>query len=92
MVQAALAAGDIAYTHAEAIVDATRSLTMEKARWVAERVLGRARHQTVGKMRRCLKRAVIAADPESAADRARKAQADRSLKWWPLDEAWRSSA
>jgi hypothetical protein len=48
MVQAALSAGDVTYAHAEAIVDATGSLTIEKARWVAERVLGRARHQTVG--------------------------------------------
>ena len=85
-VQAALAAGDLTYLHAEAIVDATKWPTVEKGRWVAERVLGRARHQTVGRLRRCLKRAVVAADPESAADRARKAHADRSLRWWPLDD------
>ena len=41
-VQAALAGGDISLWHANAIVDATRSLPPDKARIVADRVLCRA--------------------------------------------------
>ncbi len=85
-VHAALAAGDISFWQAHAIVDATSALSDEKARWVAGRVLGRARHQTVGQLRRCLRRAVLAVEPQSAADRARAAHADRSLDWWPLPD------
>ena len=61
-VLAVLAAGEISYGHASAIVDATNCLPGEKARQVADRVLARAKHQTVGQLRRCLKRAVLAAD------------------------------
>ena len=57
---------------------------MEKARPVAERVLPRAGTQTCRSLRRCLHRAVLAAEPESAAERVRKAHADRKLDWWPL--------
>ena len=64
-VLAVLAAGEISYGHASAIVDATNCLSGEKARQVADRVLARAKHQTVGQLRRCLKRAVLAADPDS---------------------------
>ncbi len=85
-VQAALAAGDISYWHAHVIAETTSGLTVEKARIVAERVLGRAARQTVGKLRRSLKRAVLRIDPESAADRVRKAHADRSLGWEPLPD------
>jgi hypothetical protein len=79
MVQAALAAGDISYSHADTILDATGSVSIERARIVADRVLGRARHQTVSKLRRCLRRAVLAADPESAADRA--PQSPLTARW-----------
>ncbi len=82
----ALSAGDISPKHACAIVDSTRPLPPDKARQVADRVLPRARHQTVGQLRRCLRRAVIAADPDGATDRIRKAHADRSLQWWPRDD------
>jgi hypothetical protein len=85
-VQAALAAGDISYDHVRVFVDTTRSLPPDKARKVADRVLGRARKQTVPQLRRCLRRAVLAVDPEGAADRIRKAHADRCLDWWPLED------
>ncbi len=85
-VHQALSAGDISPKHACAIVDSTRPLPPDKARQVADRVLRRARHQTVGQLRRCLRRAVIAADPDGATDRIRKAHADRSLQWWPRDD------
>jgi hypothetical protein len=86
MVQAALAAGDISYPHANAIIDATGSPTVDKARRVADRVLGRARRQTVGQLRRCLNRAVLTADPQAAADPAAKADADRTPDWRPLPD------
>jgi Domain of unknown function (DUF222) len=81
-VHAALAAGEISFWHARAVAETTSMLSEEKARWVAERVLGRARHQTVSKLRRCLSRAVLAAEPKTAADRARAAHAERTLDWW----------
>ncbi|HEX4432193.1 MAG TPA: DUF222 domain-containing protein [Frankiaceae bacterium] len=85
-VQAALAAGDISFWHAHAIVDATASLSPEKARIVADRVLPRAAKQTVAQLRRCLNRAVLAVEPKTAAERARQAHADRTLDWWPLPD------
>jgi hypothetical protein len=85
-VHAALAAGDISYDHAYAFVDATGSLPPDKARIVADRALRRASRQTVHQLRRCLRRAVLAADPDGAADRIGKAHADRSLNWWPRED------
>ena len=85
-VHAALAAGDISYDHAYAFVDATASLPPDKARLVADRALRRASRQTVHQLRRCLRRAVLAADPDGAAERVRKAHAERSLNWWPRED------
>jgi hypothetical protein len=85
-VHAALAAGDITYWHAFAVADATSPLDEPKAAAVAARVLGRARHQTVAQLRRCLRRAVIAADPAAAAERAAFAKAKRCVDWRPLDD------
>ena len=82
----ALACGDITLLHARAIVDATENLSVDKARRVAVRVLPRARRQTVAQLRDCLRRAVIAIEPRSAAERAEKAQAERSLDIYPLPD------
>ena len=62
-VHAALAAGDITYWHAVAICEVTEPLDEPKAAAVAARVLSRARRQSVSALRRCLRRAVLAADP-----------------------------
>ncbi len=86
MVHAALAAGEITFKQADAIVDTTSALTVEKARAVATKVLGRAPHQTVGQLRRCLRRAVLAADPDGAGERVRKAHQERTLEWQPLPD------
>ena len=52
-VQQALADGEISIWHARAIVEpATDSLSRDKARIVADRVLPRARKQTVAQLRR----------------------------------------
>ena len=85
-VQAKLAAGEITFWHALAIVDVTFSLTPDNARQVADRVLARASKQTVTQLRRCLNRAVLAVDPQSAAERARQAHGDRKVDWWPLPD------
>jgi Domain of unknown function (DUF222) len=47
-----------------AICEATHYLSVEKARAVQQRILGRAPDQTVGQLKAALKRAVIAVDPE----------------------------
>jgi hypothetical protein len=85
-VQDALAAGEISIWHARAIVDSTDPLSREKARVVADRVLPRARRQSVAQLRRCLKRAVMAVEPKTAAERAKRAHADRTLEWSPLED------
>jgi hypothetical protein len=86
MVQAALAAGDISFWHANAIVESTYALTEDQASAVAVRVPGRARRQTVAQLRRSLRRAVLAIDPTSAAERHAKAKAQRSVDFRPLDD------
>src|SRR5205823_140608 len=62
-----------------AICDATHCLTAEKARGVQQRVVDRAPEQTVGQLKAALKRAVIAVDPEGAAERHKAARRDRRV-------------
>jgi hypothetical protein len=62
-----------------AICDTTHYLPVEKARAVQQRVLDRAPDQTLGQLKAALKRAVIAADPEGAADRHKAARRDRRV-------------
>jgi Domain of unknown function (DUF222) len=85
-VQEALAAGEISLWHANAIVDATTCLAKEQARAVADKVLPRARAQTVADLRRSLRRQVLAADPSQARKRAEQAKAERSLQWWATQD------
>ncbi len=85
-VQQALTDGEICIWHARAIIDCTDPLSRDKARIVADRVLPRARKQTVAQLRRSLKRAVLAVEPKTAAERAKQAHADRTLHWTPLED------
>jgi hypothetical protein len=62
-----------------AICDTTHYLSAEKARAVQQRVLDRAPDQTLGQLKAALKRAMIAADPEGAADRHKAARRDRRV-------------
>jgi hypothetical protein len=62
-----------------AICDTTHYLLVDKARAVQQRVLDRAPDQTLGQLKAALKRAVIAADPEGAADRHKAARRDRRV-------------
>jgi hypothetical protein len=86
MVGTALAAGDICYRQAQAIVEATAELSDEQAQAVARKVLGRAGRQTIGELRRALRRAVLASNPTSAKKRAAKALAERGLDWWTRED------
>ncbi len=85
-VRDALSAGDIGYGHALAIVDATRALTPAQAAGVAATVLPRARSQTVGNLRRSLRRRVLAADPAQTRKRCEQATAQRKVDWWPTTD------
>ena len=62
-----------------AICDATLYLDDDKARAVQDRVLGRASGQTLGQLKGALNRAVLAVDPEGAAQRHRRARRDRRV-------------
>jgi hypothetical protein len=62
-----------------AICEATHYLSTDKARAVQQRILERAPEQTVGQLKAALKRAVIAVDPEGAAERHRAARRDRRV-------------
>jgi len=62
-----------------AICDATHYLSVETARAVQQRVLDRASDQTVGQLKAALKRAVIAVDPEGAAERYKAAHRERRV-------------
>ena len=66
---AALQAGDIAYLQAAHLAAAVRELPDQEATAVQARVLGRAPEQTLAEFKRAVRRAVLAADPASAADR-----------------------
>jgi hypothetical protein len=62
-----------------AVCDTAHYLSAEKARAVQERVLERAPEQTLGQLKAALKRAVIAVDPEGAAERHKAARRDRRV-------------
>lgn len=62
-----------------AICEATHYLSVDNARAVQHRVLDRAPAQTVGQLKAALKRAVIAVDPEGAAQRHKAARRDRRV-------------
>ena len=62
-----------------ATCEATHYLSVETARAVQRRVLDRAPEQTVGQLKAALRRAVIAADPQGAAERHQAARRDRRV-------------
>ena len=84
---AALRAGDISYLQAAHLVAAVRELPEAAATAVEARVLAKAGEQTLSEFKRAVARAVLAADPASAAERHRKAVAARRVERVPLPEA-----
>jgi hypothetical protein len=81
----ALRGGVIDYPRARLIAEATRILPAEQARQVEAQILLKAAHQTPGRLRAALARAVIAADPEAATRRREEAQQDPRVRRWQED-------
>ncbi len=79
----ALTEGSINYVQAAAIVAALDELDDRTAAAVQARVLGRASGQSLAELRRCLRRAVLAADPVSAGERHEQARVERRVELWP---------
>ena len=71
--------GQIDLLKARAIDDATVLLSDEKAGKVEARVLPKAPEQTLAQLKAALARAVIAVDPDGAAERHRAARRDRRV-------------
>jgi Domain of unknown function (DUF222) len=80
---AALRAGEIDLARARLIADATAVLDEDTARAVEAKVLPAAGDQTTGQLRACLRRAVIAADPEGAEQRREEAERRAKVSLYP---------
>ena len=83
----ALCEGEIGYLHARHLADTITPLSDEVAAAVETAVLPDAPGQSLGEFRRAVARAVIAADPQGAAQRAEAAAAKRRITRHPLPEA-----
>jgi hypothetical protein len=86
----ALRAGDISYLQAAHLAGAVRELPDAEAAKVQARVLDRAADQTLAEFKRAVRRAVLAADPASAADRHQKAVAARTIEAMPQPDGMQS--
>ncbi|MPZ66564.1 MAG: DUF222 domain-containing protein [Pseudonocardiaceae bacterium] len=71
--------GSIDAWKVRAIVEAVRLLPGEQRGALEARVLGRAPEQTLGQLRACLRRGVLALDPHGAEARHREARKDRRV-------------
>jgi hypothetical protein len=80
--RAALQAGDIDVPKAMVIVDELTGLDGPHAGRVEACLIGRARGQTTGELRRAARRAVIAADPDAARVRKEKAAKQARVECW----------
>ena len=83
---AALRRGEISGLQATTIADMVEHLDDTVAATVQARVLARAAEQTLAELKRSLRRAVIAADPDGAAARADAARAERTVGRSALDD------
>ena len=83
----ALASGRISYLQAAALATTVDGLDPDVVTTVQDKVLDQADDLTVAETRTALRRAVIAADPEAAADRYQKARKERSIDPYPLPDA-----
>ena len=84
--RAALYAGEITATKARAIWEATGVLDDDAAGRVEDHVLRRAAGQTPGRLRDCLRRAVLKADPGGAERRHGQRKTRRRVERSPLDD------
>ncbi len=83
-------AGDITYLQAAHLAGAVRDLPDPEAAAVQDRVLGRAPDQSLGEFKRTVRRAVLTADPQSAADRHHQAVAARTIEAMPQPDGMQS--
>jgi hypothetical protein len=83
---AALRRGELDLAKVRRIAEATSPLPAEAASLVEQRVLPRAATQTIGQLRASLARAVLAVDPADAAERHRRALADRRVCITPRED------
>lgn len=81
-----LAQGQLSYQHALAIAAATTRLSDEDVSAVEHQVMWHAPEQTVGELRRSLRKAVTTVDGLTADERHRAAVEDRSLQVVPGDD------
>lgn len=81
-----LAAGAITYLHLRAVVDETQVLSPDLAHAVEARVLPKAPQQSLSEFRDSVRRAVAAADPDGAEDRAAWRLRDRAAWVKPLGD------
>ena len=83
----ALADGVIDLQRARLIAEATSMLTDERARAVEAKVLPGAGDLTTGMLRAVLRRAVIAADPDGAEERRKKAERQAKVVLYPDEDS-----
>ena len=83
----ALADGVIDLQRARLIAEATSMLSDEKARAVEDKVLPGAGDLTTGMLRSVLRRAVIAADPDGAEERRKKAERQAKVVLYPDEDS-----
>ncbi|HEY8827306.1 MAG TPA: DUF222 domain-containing protein, partial [Jatrophihabitantaceae bacterium] len=83
---AAFAAGQLTLSKVWAIAESLSVLDEDAATEAETRVLGRAPDQTLSNLKRCLARAVVAADPTAAQARAVRARAERRVMLTPLPD------
>ncbi|MQA08178.1 MAG: DUF222 domain-containing protein [Pseudonocardiaceae bacterium] len=82
--------GDLDARQAEAIREVTAPLSVEKAREVEARILEKAPHLTVGRLRQRLRYHVAKVDPDGAAERRRRRQRERTVELNPKDDGMAS--
>ncbi len=81
--EAAFASGVLNLSKTTAIAEGLAALDDQAAATAEARVLVRASKQTLGQLRASISRAVLAADPSTAKERAEKAKAERRVELTP---------
>jgi hypothetical protein len=78
----AMEAGQLSVIQAIGLIEETQAVDDDTARLVTKQVLDKAVELTPGRFRNVVRRAVIAADPEGAAQRREQARAGRQVQHW----------
>ena len=81
-----LQGGRISARHADAMAEASWRLADDVLPALESKVLGRAAEQTVSQFKQSLRRALIALDPSTAAQREQRALADRRVGYQPVED------